>query len=102
MDAKLRKHLRQSCIACRYVILQINGKEPDQPNKHKGDIDNISKGGFRFITNIRYELEDRARVMIYFPDGYSQEATGRICYCNEVENSTAYAYGFSIIEGFIR
>ena len=102
MDAKLRKHLRKSCKACHYEILKVNGTAPDQPDRHQGKIENISKGGFRFITDIRYELEDRLKAKIYFPDGYAQETTGRICYCNEVLNGTGFAYGFSIIDGFIR
>ena len=46
-------------------------------------------------------LEDRIKARIIYTDGRSQETIGRICYCNEDEASGGYAYGFSIITGFI-
>ena len=102
MDAKARKDIRQPCKACRCEILLVNGKEPDQSQYYEGDIENISKGGFRFVTSKRFELEDRIKAKITFTDGRSQETVGRICYCNEDEKNGDYAYGFSIINGFIR
>jgi len=102
MGAKPRKHIRRACQACHCEIHQINGEEPDQSQKHIGRIDNISKGGFRFLTSRRFELEDRIEAVIFFSDGISQKTLGRICYCNEDEDSGGFAYGFSIINGFIR
>ena len=101
MHARSRKDLRQPCKACRCEILQVNGKAPDQSQQYQGDIENISKGGFRFVTSKRFELEDRIKARITFTDGRSQETFGRICYCNEAEKNGDYAYGFSIINGFI-
>ena len=101
MDAKTRKHLRQSCKALRCEVLSVNGKQPDQSQQYEGSIENISKGGFRFVTSKRFELEDRIKARIIYTDGRSQETIGRICYCNEAENSNEYAYGFSILNGFI-
>lgn len=101
MDARARKHSRLSCQACRCEILQVNGLKPDRSQYYSGDIENICKGGFRFVTSKRFELEDRIKAMLTFHDGYSQETFGRICYCNEDETSGGYAYGFSIIDGFI-
>ena len=102
MDAKARKDIRQPCKACRCEILLVNGKGPDESQYYEGNIENISKGGFRFITSKRFELEDRIKAKITFTDGRSQETVGRICYCNEDEKNGDYAYGFSIIKGFIR
>ena len=102
MDAKSRKDIRQPCKACRCEILLVNDKEPDHSQYYEGDIENISKGGFRFVTSKRFELEDRIKAKITFTDGRSQETVGRICYCNEDEKNGDYAYGFSIINGFIR
>lgn len=99
--ARARKHVRKPCPACRCEILLVNGKEPDQSQQYEGDIENICKGGFRFITPKRFELDDRIKARIYFTDGRSQESLGRICYCNEDEANGGYAYGFSIITGFI-
>lgn len=99
--AKSRKYVRQPCEACRCEILSVNGKEPDQSQQYEGDIENISKGGFRFVTPKRFELEDRIMARVFFTDGRSQESFGRICYCNEDEANGQYAYGFSIITGFI-
>lgn len=101
MGASSRKHIRQPCKACRCEILLVNGEKPDQSQQFEGDIENISKGGFRFVTSKRFELEDRLKARIIFTDGRSQESTGRICYCNEDTVIGAYAYGFSIINGFI-
>ncbi len=101
MDAKARKDTRLLCKACRYEILSVNGKKPDQSQQYQGVIENISKGGFRFVTSKRFELEDRITAKIVFTDGRSLETFGRICYCNEDEENGDYAYGFSIITGFI-
>ena len=101
MDAKTRKDIRLQCIACRCEILSVNGKAPDESQQYVGDIENISKGGFRFTTSKRFELEDRIKARIYFTDGRSQESIGRICYCNEGKRNGDFAYGFSIITGFI-
>jgi hypothetical protein len=101
MDAKARKYIRESCKALRCEILSVNGEKPDQNQQYEGNIENISKGGFRFVTSKRFELEDRIKARIIYTDGHSQETIGRICYCNEDEDSDAFAYGFSIINGFI-
>jgi len=101
MDVEARKDIRLPCKACSYEILSVNGEEPDQSQQYLGIIENISKGGFRFVTSKRFQLEDRIKVKIIFTDGRSQETFGRICYCNEDEENGNYAYGFSIINGFI-
>jgi hypothetical protein len=101
VDAKTREDIRLVCGACRFEILSVNGKEPDQSQQYQGTIENICKGGFRFVTSKRFELEDRITVKIIFTDGRTQETFGRICYCNEDEQNGDYAYGFSIINGFI-
>jgi hypothetical protein len=101
MDAKTRKHLRQPCKTLRCEILSVNGKQPELIQQYEGSIENISKGGFRFVTSKRFELEDRIRARIIYTDGRSHETIGRICYCNEEEGSDEYAYGFSILNGFI-
>jgi hypothetical protein len=101
MDAKARKHLRQPCQALRCEILSVNGKQPEPIQQYAGSIENISKGGFRFVTSKRFELEDRIKARIIYTDGRSQETIGRICYCNEEQDSDEYAYGFSILNGFI-
>ena len=100
MDARARKDIRLPCGACRYEILLVNGEEPDQSQQYQGIIENICKGGFRFVTSRRLELEDRITAKIIFTDGRSQVTFGRICYCNEDEDNGNYAYGFSIINGF--
>ena len=101
MDAKTRRDIRQACKACRCEILQVNGREPDHTQQYEGDIENISKGGFRFVTSQRFELEDRIKARIIFTDGRTQESMGRICYCNEDSDAGNFAYGFSILNGFI-
>ncbi len=101
MDAKTRKDIRLPCKACCYEILSVNGVKSDPSQQYQGTIENISKGGFRFVSSDRFELEDRITAKIIFTDGQSQETFGRICYCYEYEADGSYAYGLSIINGFI-
>ncbi len=81
-------------------ILFINGKVCDDLSQKSFYIENISKGGFRFISSIELEEEDRIQVLLRFPDGRSQEVYGRICYCDESVAGPSNAYGFCIIDGF--
>jgi hypothetical protein len=80
-------------------ILIINGEVQNRLSQKSYYIENIGKGGFRFIADIKFELEDRVQVLLRFPDDHSQEVLGRICYSEEVDNQQT-AYGFSVIEGF--
>ena len=80
-------------------ILIING-DVQRNQFHKSYyIENICKGGFRFICDIDFELEDRVQVLLRFPDDHTQEVLGSICYVDEAEHGST-AYGFSIIRGF--
>jgi Tfp pilus assembly protein PilZ len=80
-------------------VLIVNGEVQDQHSQKSLYIENIGKGGFRFVSNVRFELEDRVQVLLRFPDGFSQEVLGRICYIDAIGNNKS-AYGFSVIEGF--
>jgi len=80
-------------------ILIINGEVQDQLSLKSFYIENIGKGGFRFLSDATFELEDRVQVLLRFPDNRSQEVLGRICYMEEVDDHQS-AYGFSVIEGF--
>lgn len=80
-------------------ILIINGEVQSHLSQKSYYIENIGKGGFRFISDAIFEMEDRVQVLLRFPDGYSQEVLGRICYSNEIEDNQV-AYGFSVIDGF--
>ncbi|RLA43529.1 MAG: hypothetical protein DRR06_11890 [Gammaproteobacteria bacterium] len=80
-------------------ILIINGEVQTFLSQKKFYIQNIGKGGFRFISDVSFELEDRVQVLLRFPDGFSQEVLGRICYSEDFDDNQK-AYGFSVIEGF--
>jgi len=80
-------------------VLVINGDPQTSLAQQLFYIENIGKGGFRFVSDINFELEDRVQVALRFPDGRSQEITGRICYKEEVGDHQL-AYGYSIIKGF--
>ena len=80
-------------------ILIINGEVQDALSQKSFYIENIGKGGFRFISEVQFELEDRVQVLLRFPDDYAQEVLGRICYSEERDDAQI-AYGFSVIEGF--
>jgi len=80
-------------------ILIVNGEAQTFLSQKLFYIQNIGKGGFRFISDVRFELEDRVQVLLRFPDGYSQEVLGRVCYSEDFDDKQT-AYGFSVIEGF--
>ena len=80
-------------------VLIVNGEVQDQHTHKSLYIENIGKGGFRFVSDVKFHLEDRVQVLLRFPDGFSQEVLGRICYVDPVETQKS-AYGFSVIEGF--
>ena len=80
-------------------VLIINDEIQDNLSKKSFHIENIGNGGFRFISEVKFKLEDRIEVLLRFPDDYSQKVVGRICYCDEIDNERT-AYGFSIIDGF--
>ena len=81
-------------------ILTIDGQVQDDISQKSFYIQNISRGGFRFIAKIDLEIDSRLQVLLRFPDERVQEVLGRICYCNAVSEGDDIAYGFSVIEGF--
>jgi len=95
----LRDQIRATAEGYCIQILIINGEVQNQLAHKSFYIENIGKGGFRFISDRTFELEDRVQVLLRFPDGYAQEVLGRICYADR-KNATETAYGFSVIEGF--
>ncbi|MDT8283765.1 MAG: hypothetical protein RQ982_13275 [Gammaproteobacteria bacterium] len=80
-------------------VLIINGEVQNHLSQKSFYIENIGKGGFRFISDVTFELEDRVQVLLRFPNGRAQEVLGRICYSNVIDKKNT-AYGFSVIEGF--
>jgi hypothetical protein len=93
-----RSQERSSAEGYCIQILIVDGEVQNQITQKLFYIENIGKGGFRFISDVAFKLEDRVQVLLRFPDGYSQEVFGRICYIDVVDQKTAY--GFSVIEGF--
>ena len=98
-----RKDIRQSGQGYRIKITQINDSEKNLSTESI-EVDNISNGGFRFTTGFDFELEDRVKVVLTFPDNTDSVVLGRICYSEFVEQTDTQiankAYGFSILEGF--
>ena len=80
-------------------VLIINGEVQGQLSHKSFYIENIGKGGFRFISDFDFSLEDRVQVLLRFPNGYSQEVLGRICYSERLDNGQ-FAFGYSVMEGF--
>ena len=93
-----RNQARASADGYFIQILLINGNVNEQSEKLYG-IENIGKGGFRFISEMAFELDDRVKVLLRFPDEFSQEVFGRICYSDD-KTQDHIAYGFSVIDGF--
>lgn len=93
-----RNQARASADGYCIQILLINGNVNKQSEKLYY-IENIGKGGFRFVSELPFELDDRVKVMLRFPDAFSQEVVGRICYSDD-NTQDHKAYGFSVIDGF--
>ncbi len=96
---KIRNHERSTADGYAIQILVINGQDQKPHSQSSLSIENISRGGFRFISNNQFELEDRVHVSLHFPDGHTQEVIGRICYKDELAGNRM-AYGYSILDGF--
>lgn len=94
-----RNQERASADGYCVQVLIINGDVQSQLSQKSFYIENIGKGGFRFLADSTFQLEDRVQVLLRFPNGHSQEVLGRICYMEDAENNQT-AYGFSVIEGF--
>ena len=90
---------QSSAEACYIQVLMINGEMQNRLSEKSFHLENICKGGFRFITDESFKLEDRVQVLLRFPNDFSQQVLGRICYCDETANKKT-AYGFSVIDGF--
>jgi len=81
-------------------ILAIDGQTQQDIAQKSFYIENISRGGFRFIATIDLEIDSRLKILLRFPDERQQEVTGRICYSDTTIEGDAIAYGFSVIDGF--
>ena len=54
-------------------VLIVNGDVQTHLSQKSFYIENIGNGGFRFLSDVNFELEDRVQVLLRFPDGSSQE-----------------------------
>ncbi|VAW51836.1 hypothetical protein MNBD_GAMMA06-2052 [hydrothermal vent metagenome] len=94
-----RSHERTSAAGYCIQVLIVNGEVQNHLAQKSFYIENIGKGGFRFLSKIKFNLEDRVQVLLRFPDDHSQEVLGRICYSEQFGDGEL-AYGFSVISGF--
>jgi hypothetical protein len=94
-----RNRERASADGYCIQVLIVNGDVQTHLSQKSFYIENIGKGGFRFLADVNFELEDRVQVLLRFPNGYSQEVLGRICYKEKVPGNRK-AYGYSVMEGF--
>ena len=94
-----RNQARGSADGYCIQVLIVNGEVQTHLSLKSFYIENIGKGGFRFLSDVNFELEDRVQVLLRFPNGHSQEVLGRICYKEETSGNRR-AYGYSVIEGF--
>lgn len=98
-----RKDKRHSGEAYNVQFIEINGGNCDGLTIKLINLDNISRGGFRFTSSDNFEIEDRVKVLLNFPDATVKDVFGRICYSESVvldDGSKSNAYGFSILNGF--
>ena len=82
-----------------FIVLNKNGEQQNHLAEQSFHIEHICKGGFRFLTEEKFELEDRVEVELRFPNEHTQEVLGRICYSDAVDDHRT-AYGFSVMKGF--
>ncbi len=94
-----RNQERASADGYCIQVLIVNGDVQTHLSQKSFYIENIGKGGFRFLADVNFELEDRVQVLLRFPNGYSQEVLGRICY-KEKAAGNRMAYGYSVMDGF--
>jgi len=94
-----RNRERASADGYCIQVLIVNGDVQSHLSQKSFYIENIGKGGFRFLADVNFELEDRVQVLLRFPNGYSQEVLGRICYKEEAAGNRK-AYGYSVMDGF--
>jgi hypothetical protein len=80
-------------------VLNKNGEVQSHLAEKSFHIENIRKGGFRFLSDEKFELEDRVQVRLRFPDDRTQQVLGRICYSEKIDGDKT-AYIFSVIDGF--
>lgn len=95
-----RENRRASGDGYCIQILAIDGQIQDDLSQKSFYIENISRGGFRFIAAIELEIDIRLQVLLRFPDESTQEVLGRISYCDTTAGGGSNAYGFSVINGF--
>lgn len=81
-------------------ILTIDGKAQEELSQKSIYIENISRGGFRFVAELELHVDARIKVLLRFPDERTQEVLGRVCYSVKSEDDDTAAYGFSVIDGF--
>ena len=99
-DAVINKSRNRTSAEGYFIqILLKNGEVQSELSGKSFYIENIGKGGFRFLSDVDFALEDRIQVLLRFPDDHSQEVLGRICYCDRLDENMV-AYGFSVIDGF--
>lgn len=84
---------------CFLQVLNKNGEAQNHLAENSFHIEHICKGGFRFLTKEKFELEDRVHVQLRFPDKHTQQVLGRICYSDMIDDERT-AYGFSVLNGF--
>jgi hypothetical protein len=96
----LREDGREPVTGYCIQILTIDGQVQEDIAQKSFYVENISRGGFRFIASIGLEIDNRLQVVLKFPDERTEEVLGRICYCDETIKGDDVAYGFSVIEGF--
>ena len=86
-------------LQCFIQVTSKNGELQNHFDEKYFHIEHICKGGFRFLSREKFDLEDRVQVQLRFPDKHAQEVLGRICYCDAIDDDRA-AYGFSVLNGF--
>ncbi|MGB5396319.1 MAG: hypothetical protein WBN96_04170 [Gammaproteobacteria bacterium] len=83
----------------RIQVLNKNGEIQGHISEKSFNIEKIGKGGFLFLSEEKFEIEDIIKVKLRFPDNHTQQVSGRICH-SEAAGEHKTAYIFSVTDGF--
>ena len=83
----------------RIQVLNKNGEIQGHISEKSFNVKKIGKGGFLFLSEEKFELEDKIQVKLRFPDNHSQQVSGRICF-SEAAGDDKTAYIMSVTDGF--
>ena len=103
MTPMIRRENRQSIQG---AFLDIHRQNPGTMNDYdiltRYPIENISRGGLRFLCHDQFNIDERIQITVHMANGETHSARARICYCdlNNTHNGDCH-YGVSFLDNFL-